>query len=182
MSEREELLARLQELESETEPEEQSILAPGKSQKKPSPFDPLPDDWVPPVVYQSQHEPGSDPATFKIGDWWVDSRTGKKERRQAICHPRFPNPGAVLTKEVDREYWEEWQLWLSASMHLETCIRLTADRLRGTGFNRHVDYWEDSDEKRQLAEHWNFLLGVWQSRGMIPPTTKDLERWVREWK
>jgi hypothetical protein len=181
MNKKEQLLAQLLELEAEPtgEPEQAEAEPP----KKDSLWNyELPADWVPPVRYQSEPEPGSDPASFKIGDWWVDSRTGKKERRQAICHPRFPNPGAVLTKEIDREYWEEWDLWLSASMRLELCIMFTAARLRGYRYNRYIDTWEDSDEKKTFDENWAWLCGMWQSRGMTAPTTEDLERWTREWK
>ena len=76
--------------------------------------------------------------------------------------------------------------WYHASTDLENCIRWTNQKLKSKGYgdgcawlNRRIETWEESDEKRYLEQTWAFLLGLWQGRGMTPPTEQQLEKWAR---
>lgn len=178
MSEREELLARLQELENETEPEEQSILAPGKSQKKPSPFDPLPGGWKPEPYIQPENDPRTDPRRFKPGDFYYRSNwTDARLERQALPHPRWPRPGQVATDEEQRAHGEDCNLWMRSSMALEDCIH--------RWLVRSVDPEHWSDPKRSQLDQafdrdWRWLTVLWNGRAYPVPTEDQLTEWAHE--
>ena len=141
----------------------------------------LPEDWTPPVRYQSEHEPGSDPATFKVGDIYIDVRAGGSygpahEKRQAIPHPRYPEPGAVITPEISEAYGSEEMVWAEACRTLDNVLFLTHHRLAKN------PYFLDPNSDEWLARSWNWLLGLWAARGMTAPDKLTIELWARERK
>jgi len=141
----------------------------------------LPEDWTPPVRYQSEHEPGSDPATFKVGDIYIEVRPGGSygpahEKRQAIPYPRYPEPGAVITPEISEAYGREEMVWAEASRTLDNVLFLTQHRLAKNA------YFLAANSDEWLARSWNWLLGLWAARGMTPPDKQTIELWARERK
>jgi hypothetical protein len=142
----------------------------------------LPADWKPPARYISEEYARDHSIGFKIGDRWTDIRPGGPggfhNKLQALPHPRYNGkPGDLITKEMEQAYDAEWNLWHTASMKLEGCIRLWRRILE------FQDYWTSFPDKAGLQkmfdQDWQWLLGAWASRGMTPASTEDLERWFR---
>ncbi len=137
----------------------------------------LPEDWTPPVRYQSEHEPGSDPATFKIGDFYHRSRWSDGHlERMAIPHPRHPEPGALITPEISEAYGREEMVWAEACRTFDNVLFLTRHRLAKNA------YFLDAKSDEWLARSWNWLLGLWAARGMTAPDKQTIELWARERK
>lgn len=189
MSELEQLKARIAALESEeltVELERESIEPKaGKSMFDPD-FGknqpPLPPRYVKPEDCEDRS------IGFRIGQWFVD---GERRYREAIPRPTYRDaggrPGDLVTNDLLQEYFCLNTQAFHAAMDLESCIRYTRQKLACYGeldecpwLNRHIERWEDSDEKRRLAEKWNFLQGLWIGRGMTPISEQLLERWARE--
>jgi hypothetical protein len=141
MNKKEQLLAQLAELESETAPAEESILAPAKSHKNPQSL------WD--TELPSYADVGA-----KLGD--------------------------QFTNDLELEYARLDGEWYSAARDLESCIYWIAQKLKGYGFNRHIDDWSESDEKRRFEQTWAFLQGLWTGRGITPIGEKQLETWAQE--
>lgn len=190
MNKREALLQQLRELEQDEPTGELGEQAPGKSDKKPSPFDELPEGWKPEPRYLKPEDCEDRSKGFRIGQFWIDPQTGKKEHRQAYPRPSYATaggkPGDLITNELSREYAHLDVQWYQAGTDLEICIQYTRQKLMAQGhldgcawLNGSVTDWEESDEKRRLAEKWNFLLGLWTGKGMSPPSEKQLEAWAR---
>ena len=138
---------------------------------------PLPENWTPPVRYQSEHEPGSDPATFKIGDFYHRSRWSDGHlERMAIPHPRYPEPGALITPEISEAHGREEMVWAEASRTLDNVLFLTRHR------QAKNPYFLDPNSDEWLARSWNWLLGLWAARGMTAPDKQTIELWARERK
>jgi hypothetical protein len=184
MNKKEQLLAQLRELESE-EPEQNETEEAEESQPSGGLWDfKLPADWKPPVRYVTEEYAQVHSRNFKPGDIWIDVRPSgyvAGKHIQAVPRPRYSGQvGHVITKEMEEAYDAEWQLWLTSSLKLEGCV-WTWRRII-----EFQDYWTNRPNKEEMQksfnEEWNFLLGVWQSRGMNAPSMDDLERWSREWK
>jgi hypothetical protein len=180
---REELLAKLGELEEQDEPSAvQTVVRP---RNKANPFDEAwvsdSEPYVPKPRYQSPHEPNSDPATFKIGDTFSDVRpSGHRgpfdEMRQAIPHPRYPQPGALTTPEIEKVYWDELGVWAKANDILRSLIWRRTEILEGDVWAAHRREWQDVQD----AERMQFLLGLWAGRGMTPPSEEQWDQLARE--
>jgi hypothetical protein len=143
----------------------------------------LPDNWKPPVRYVSQEYAEDHSRNFKIGDLWVDVRpSGYVAGRhiQAIPRPKYSGKvGDVITEQMETEYDDEWQLWLTSSLKLEGCI-CTWHRIL-----EFQDYWTNRPNREEMQktfnEVWQWLCGLWASRNMVAPSMKDLEKWFRDW-
>jgi hypothetical protein len=187
MNKKEQLLAQLAELESETAPAEESILAPAKSHKNPQSLwdTELPADWKPESRYvEERHVRDNNSKNFKIGEIYDRGLGQAHLLRQAIPKPSYADVGAKLgdqfTNDLELEYARLDGEWYSAARDLESCIYWIAQKLKGYGFNRHIDDWSESDEKRRFEQTWAFLQGLWTGRGITPIGEKQLETWAQE--
>lgn len=122
----------------------------------------LPKDWVPPPRIQTPHRENSDHATFRIGawdyhrPWWW---------RLALPWPRWPEPGAVATPEIETAYDREQHLALEAEEMLGHYLRFVAAKhLQPNFFDVGIDNCEEL-----AAERLAWLKGVWTSRGFKCP-------------
>lgn len=121
---------------------------------------------------QSEHLEGSDPQTFKIGDRW--ERWGSTQR-QAIPHARWSRPGQEVTPQEDEAYSTESRLWMEANFKLESVIRRTRNRIERP--QEYTNPQAGNDEANFNAE-WKFLIDLWKSRGMTPPSEQQLVTWA----
>jgi len=157
------------------------VEEPGSESKSGDPFGPLPKDWVAPPRYQTEYK-RPDPAKFQPGEIDTEPSYGgryQRPERMAIPYPAWPSPGQLVTPELDRTFSEEQNLWLQSKLLLEDVIAHTWYKLcRDDPDSPIAASWYD---ERLTAQRWNFLLGLWQGRGMTPPTEKQLESWAREW-
>jgi hypothetical protein len=182
MNKREALLQQLKELEqdeptSEREQESETQSSGGLWDYT------LPADWKPPVRYVTEEYAQNHSRNFKPGDIWVDVRLSgyvAGKHIQAIPRPRYSGQvGDVITKEMEDTYNAEWHLWLTSSLKLEGCM---------WSWRRIIefqDYWTNRPNREEMQksfnEDWQWLCGLWASRGMNAPSMDDLERWSREW-
>ncbi|SRR6266478_1226527 len=99
--------------------------------------------------------------------------------RTAIPAPRWPAPGELMTREIERTYHAEWDLCQKAAQALTDITYWTRTRLR------EPDYWDAADRngnvQNRYAETWAWLMGIWQGRKIQPPTETQLETWARDW-
>jgi len=132
-------------------------------------FEPLPKNWKPEPRIQPQHLPGSDPTTFKIGD-----RDERYHKPQAIPPFRYPNPGQPSTKEIEAAELRHSVVWATAQSYLRDSIRYVADDLqkRSPGLSGY---------EQMRAEKWGYLLGLWASHQMEPPSEQTMQEWAREY-
>jgi hypothetical protein len=115
---------------------------------------------------QPEHRAGSDPQTFRAGDINpLPSHSDKPEfpERMAIPYPRFPVPGAPLTKEIASGFETEQTLWMVANRSLMFCIRF---------FETGPSY------ESELA----FLRGLWNGRNIEPPSREQFAEWHEDYK
>jgi hypothetical protein len=133
-------------------------------------------DSTPFVRLQSQHEEGSDPATFKIGDRYQDIRSPGfygplHGARMVLPHPRYPNPGEPTTPEIEKAFWSEWDIWSNAIATFRDVVRhLWAKESRPSHY--------DADLTEKRTEH---LRGLWQGRNMTLPSDSQWAAWVQEY-
>ena len=135
--------------------------------------------------YQLEHPAGSDPKAFRVGQWYIDpfkevhDRTNKSKDynpwqfREALPRPRYPEPGALLTPEIEMEYLIREGVWNKANHYLEQLIRLRAYKLRGIESGC-------SPAGAIEAEASNFLCGAWAARGNTSPTDDQITEWANE--
>jgi len=108
----------------------------------------------------------------------VGNRRDEYGDLEALPWPRWPSPGQPMTPEISRAHSNELLLVMDANQSLQKCVRLMASRIR------EPDCWYDGSymPPSQLFESaWNFLTGLWRSRGITPPTDETLQRWAREY-
>jgi len=112
-------LRALGEVERETEPEQDRIVA----EKASGMFFTFCGETVrveavnPFLLEQPENDPASDPATFRIGQ--RNQRTGYRE---AIPRWRWPNPGQPGSRDLIAEYEEGLSLWMEAAQNLTNFI------------------------------------------------------------
>jgi hypothetical protein len=93
----------------------------------------------------------------------------------AIPYPAWPEPGKLVTPELDRAFSDELQLWIRSRLLLQDCILHTWYKLCKSP---DLSTWYD---EKLTAERWNFLVGLWQGRHMEIPSQEQMETWAREW-
>jgi len=116
----------------------------------------------------------TEPENFVVG-----ANRDRYGDRTAIPSPRWPEPGALMTREVVRTYDAELDLCRKAARALTDVIWWTRTRLN------EPEFWEATDRNAGLqsryAETWAWLMGIWQGRKIQPPTETQVETWAREW-
>jgi hypothetical protein len=94
--------------------------------------------------------------------------------REAIPRPRFENPGAPATMKMWTDFNREENLWFTASNALAEVISLITSR------ELKPDYFFDEKlgQPERLETQKAFLLGVWNGRGLTPPTDEQIATWL----
>lgn len=106
---------------------------------------------------------------------------------EAIPYPCYPAPGEPLTPEIEREHFEEVQLWTMANRALTDCVYWLRCK--------HIDpqHWNDihcgsankppgaTEERVRTKEElygetWSWLLGLWTGKGMTPVSEEEMLR------
>lgn len=137
--------------EHDIEPEAQPIAEPEP-----------PAEFVPPPRIQSPYRENSDPVSFHIGAWDWDRPWWW---RLALPWPRWPEPGAVATPEIEATYDREHDLAFRARQMLWDYLWFVATEHLHPGF-----FEVGINNSRELAnERLAWLKGVWSSRGMRCP-------------
>jgi hypothetical protein len=125
--------------------------------------------WLERQRDRKQPENKPEPKPFQVGQ-----ATDEWYPRAAIPRPQWPEPGAPLTREVERAYNAEHDLYQRANRALQDVTWWTRTRLN------EPDFWNDAEQNR-YAQTLAWLMGIWQGRKIQPPTEAELETWAREW-
>ena len=121
------------------------------------------------IKIQPEHKAESDPATFKIGD-----RDARYKERQALPAFRYPAPGQPLTREIEAAELQYYVTREIAGSHLRDSIRYVAEcDLLG-----HTPGLSGFEAMR--SEKWGYLLGLWASHQIAPPSEKQMQEWAQE--
>lgn len=134
-------------------------------------------DWRPDPRYVKAEPDYS--KGFRVGTWYEDPRgeaiAGPK-RRQALPLPNYRGkPGDLITDEMERAYWNRWNIWLRASMSLEQCIRLHL-----TMHQENSGRPDKTELQEMFAQEWQWLKGLWNASGLSEPPTEQLDAWANE--
>lgn len=130
--------------------------------------------------YQPEHNLGSDPTTFKVGQWYQDPfeeiharNKDPRKFREALPEARYPNPGALWTNDIEHERLCRQGLVDKANNYLEQIICWRAYELRkmDTGLN---------DIERSKIEAWTWLSAIWADRNITPPSKEQIDIWATE--
>jgi hypothetical protein len=127
-------------------------------------WDPVP---LEPRPRPPRPQPQNSDAPFSVGD------RDSYGNRQAIPPFRWPNPGQLMTPEI--EYAERMYFsgqWMRGVHALGSTIRFRADELTGrtSGF---------SDYESMKAENWGFLVGLWAVHNIQQPSEETIDGWAR---
>jgi hypothetical protein len=132
---------------------------------------------------QPEHNSGSDPATFKVGQWYQDpnaelhARVNQKYNpwifREALPETHYPNPGAPCTNEIKYAWLNRQGVVDKANHFLEQIIRWRAEEL-------HNPAAKDSRADKNTLPEWHWLSGTWAARGLKIPTDEQIDGWARE--
>jgi len=94
--------------------------------------------------------------------------------RMALPRPKCPEPGAIVTPEIEAEHDREQRIFFDANQKLK-------DTLVVLKFNPDPENPEWSDESIQRAgENLKFLQGLWTARGFKIPTRDELLEMARQ--
>ena len=130
--------------------------------------------WLEKQKNRKQPENKPEPTPFQVGQ-----ATGEWYPRAALPRPRWPEPGATLTRDVVKSYDAEHDLYQRANRALQDIIHWTWTRLN------EPEFWEATDRNADIqsryAETWAWLMGIWQGRKIQPPTETQIEVWARDW-
>jgi hypothetical protein len=166
-------LRALAEVERETEPEQDRIVA----EKASGMFFTFCGETVrveavnPFLLEQPENDPASDPATFRIGQ--RNQRTGYRE---AIPRWRWPNPGQPGSRDLIAEYEEGLSLWMEAAQNLTNFIWYRHRKNLG----EDLYAFENGGTGPRMDRIWSWLCGLWQARGMNIPSEEEISRLVDE--
>jgi hypothetical protein len=178
MESREELLSKLGDLvEQDEEVFPVRTRERSSSKESPSVWDPMP-EFAPRPYVQPENDPRTDPASFKVGDFYWNSKWSDGHlERQAIPYPQWPRPGQVATDE-EKEVWNnDFNLWMLGSRELEHCIRRWKVKiLRPDDFVRP----ENGRMDEGFAHDWTWLTGIWNAKGLSVPSDEQLTAWAME--
>jgi hypothetical protein len=122
---------------------------------------------------RKQPENKLEPQPFQVGQ-----PTGEWYPRAAIPAPKWPEPGALLTREIVKSHDAELDLYQRANRALQDVTWWTRTRLL------EPDYWNaehNGNMQTRFAETIAWLSGIWQGRGIQPPTEIQIEKWARDW-
>jgi hypothetical protein len=123
-------------------------------------------EYVIPPRIQTPHRENSDPQSFSIGAWDYHSSWWW---HLALPWPRWPEPGAIATPEIEAEYDKEHHLVFEAQDVLWRYLWFVASK------HKQPDFFEiGANNCEELAnERLAWLKGVWSSRGMKCPDEQE---------
>lgn len=120
---------------------------------------------------QPANEPETPFVVGRVADHWYG--------RDAIPPPRWPEPGAPISKAVQDAYDREANLYDKANRALQDCIHWTRTRLY------EPDFWNRTECNGSIqalhAQSWAFLSGIWQARGLQAPSEGQMQQWAEEY-
>jgi hypothetical protein len=94
--------------------------------------------------------------------------------RMALPRPKWPEPGAIATPEIESEHRREHEIFFNANQRL-------MDVLVFLKFNPDPDNLHWSEEACQRAgENQKFLEGLWTANGFKIPTRDELLEMARK--
>ena len=119
------------------------------------------------------------PANRPIENFFVGIKIDEWYERAAIPRPCWPQPGALITPEIQKAHDREMDLYTQANRALDDYIHDTRTRLYEPDFWRATDC--NANVQARYAETWQWLQGVWQARGIAAPSDSDIEQWATEY-
>ena len=109
----------------------------------------------------------------------ADAETGSAALQHQLAAPApfVVGPASALPQPLPGSSFSELLLYSRATEYLWKCIRWTRTR------HEEPDFWNSNHNggiPAMFDECWNWLTGVWQSRGIMPPSEDQMLAWAKE--